>query len=98
MALFGTAFANRLGRRKLAAISTAALTVFLFMFGGLTAKYGNSTNRAGIYGTVASIFLFQGSYSFGLSPITVMYPPEVLNYPIRSNGMGLYTFLVNGVG
>jgi hypothetical protein len=27
-----------------------------------------------------------------------MYPPEVLNYSIRSQGMAVYTFLVNGVG
>jgi hypothetical protein len=27
-----------------------------------------------------------------------MYPPEVLNYSIRSVGMGIYTFITNGAG
>jgi hypothetical protein len=98
VSLVGTAMADRLGRKALAAISTALLTIFIFMVGALTKTYGNSTNNSGIYGTVASIFLFQGAYSFGWTPLTVLYPPEVLNYGIRSLGMGIYTFLVNGVG
>jgi len=60
--------------------------------------YGTSTNTSGIYGTVAAIFLFQGSYSFGWTPLTVLYPPEVLNFPIRANGMAIYTFFANAVG
>lgn len=50
-----------------------------------------------MYGTVAAIFLFQGAYSFGWTPLLYLYPPEVLNYPIRANGMGLFTFVLNGV-
>lgn len=98
VALIGTLFADKLGRRWLAAISTGAMIIFIFMVGGLTKAYGTSTNNSGIYGTVAAIFLFQGSYSFGWTPLTVLYPPEVLNYSLRSVGMGLYTFVVNGVG
>lgn len=78
-------------------ISTGLLTVFLFLVGGLTKKYGSSTNISGIYGTVAAIFLFQGAYSFGWTPLLYLYPPEVLNYPIRANGMGVFTFVLNGV-
>lgn len=59
--------------------------------------YGTSTNTSGIYGTVAAIFLFQGAYSFGWTPLLYLYPPEVLNYPIRANGMGVFTFFLNGV-
>lgn len=100
VALAGTLMMDRLGRKSLAAISTGLLTVFIFLIGALTRTYGvsDSTNQAGIYGTVAAIFLFQGAYSFGWTPLTVLYPPEVLNYSIRSTGMGIYTFLVNGVG
>ncbi|KAK7409336.1 hypothetical protein QQX98_008460 [Neonectria punicea] len=98
IAVIGTSMANRLGRKNLAAVSTAFLTVFIFLVGALTKVYGESTNKSGIYGTVATIFLFQGAYSFGWTPLTVLYPPEVLNYSIRSAGMGLYTFLVNGMG
>lgn len=98
VAMVGTALADKLGRKALAAISTAALTIFIFMVGALTKVYGSSTNNSGIYGTVASIFLFQGAYSFGWTPLTVLYPPEVLNYSLRSVGMGIYTFVVNGMG
>lgn len=98
IAILGTASANKIGRKKLAAFSTGLLTIFIFLMGALTKIYGTSDNKSGIYGTVALIFLFQGSYSFGWTPLTVLYPPEVLNYSIRSAGMGLYTFITNGVG
>ncbi|KIW18328.1 hypothetical protein PV08_02616 [Exophiala spinifera] len=98
VAIAGTLLADKLGRKTLAASSQAALTVFIFIFGALTKVYGNSDNNSGIYGTVAAIFLFQGSYSFGWTPLTVMYPPEVLNYSIRSVGMSWYTFWSNGMG
>jgi hypothetical protein len=39
-----------------------------------------------------------GSYSFGFTPLAQVYPPEVLNYSIRSTGMGVYQFFVNGLG
>ncbi len=98
VSIIGTLMADKLGRKPLAAISTGLLTVFIFMVGALTKVYGNSANNSGIYGTVAAIFLFQGAYSFGWTPLTVLYPPEVLNFGIRSVGMGIYTFLVNGIG
>lgn len=98
ISIIGSAFAERLGRRFLAISSTALLTVFIFILGALTKLYGTSTNMSGIYATVASIFLFQGSYSFGWTPLTVMYPPEVLHFTIRANGMGIYTFFASGFG
>ncbi|EXJ93914.1 hypothetical protein A1O1_02307 [Capronia coronata CBS 617.96] len=98
VALIGTWLMERVGRKTLAAISTGLLTIFIFLIGGLTKAYGDSTNQSGIYGTVAAIFLFQGAYSIGWTPMTVLYPPEVLNYSIRSMGMGIYCFLTNGVG
>ncbi|KAJ5524029.1 MFS sugar transporter-like protein [Penicillium frequentans] len=98
ISIIGTAFADRLGRRALAISSTALLTLFIFIMGGLTKLYGTTSNMPGIYATVASIFLFQGSYSFGWTPLTVIYPPEVLHYSIRANGMGVYTFFASGFG
>lgn len=38
------------------------------------------------------MFLAQGSYSFAWTPLFTIYPPEVLNYRMRSIGMGLFTF------
>lgn len=61
--------------------------------------YGTgSDNTSGIYGTVASIFLFQGAYAVGITPITVLYPSEILNYSIRTNGMALWVLVVEATG
>jgi hypothetical protein len=91
VAFCGSLSAERLGRRVLALVSLGGATVFFFMIGGLTAKYGTSTSKSGIYGTIASIFLYLAFYSFGMTPLTVMYGPEVLSYSIRGTGMSLFT-------
>ncbi|PPQ99579.1 LOW QUALITY PROTEIN: hypothetical protein CVT26_008400 [Gymnopilus dilepis] len=93
--IFGTYIIDVWGRKPTAVVSTALLTIFLFMVGGLTKAFGNSSNTSGIYGTVAAIFLFQGTYSIGWTPILYLYPPEVLNYSIRANGMGVFQFFLN---
>ncbi|KAF9067333.1 sugar transporter [Rhodocollybia butyracea] len=93
--VFGTYFIDRWGRKMTAAISTSLLTVFLFLVGALTKVFGNSNNTSGVYATVGMIFLFQGAYSIGWTPVLYLYPPEVLNYPIRANGMGVFTFFLN---
>ena len=85
--LVGTYMADRIGRKMLALVSTSLCTVALFIIGALTKEYGDSTNKAAIYANVAFIFLAQGVYSFGWTPLLEMYPPELLNYPIRSIGM-----------
>lgn len=61
-------------------------------------EFADTTSTSGIYATVAMIFLFQGSYSFGLTNLTVLYPPEVLNYSIRATGMACFTVGANMVG
>ncbi|KAJ5633133.1 hypothetical protein N7490_009472 [Penicillium lividum] len=98
IAVIGTFLSDRIGRKPLAIISTTLLTIFLFCVGALTKVYGTSDNESGVYGTVAAIFLFQGAFSFGWTPLTVLYPPEVLNYAIRANGMGVYNLLTKGCG
>ena len=90
VSIAGTFLADRLGRKMLAIISTAGCMVFLFIIGALTKYYGDTTNTAAIYANVAMMFLAQGSYSFGWTPLAVMYPPEILNYSIRSIGMSWF--------
>lgn len=84
------------GRKPTTIVSTAGLTIFIFLIGALTKIYGTSTQHSGIYATVAMIFLFQGAYSFGWTPVLYLYPPEVLHYPIRALGMGAFQFSNNG--
>lgn len=97
-ALSGTYFASRIGRRLDALVSTIALTIFLYLIGAFTKIYSGSSNTAGIYGTVAFIFLFMGAYSFGWTPLCYLYPPEVLNYTLRTYGMGITIFTMYSVG
>lgn len=97
-AILGTSLSKKMGRRKLLFVSLGSMTVFLFLFGGLMKLYGTSTNTSGIYGTVAMIFLTQMSYSFGLTPLSSILPPEILNHSIRNSGMSLYIFSSYAVG
>ncbi|KAI7277653.1 hypothetical protein KC345_g6498 [Hortaea werneckii] len=94
-ALCGTLAIDRLGRKTTALASATALTVIIFIEGALTKVYGTSKNDSGTYATVASVFLFMGAYSFGWTPLLYLYPPEVLNYPIRAVGVGLFQFVAN---
>ncbi|KXS94198.1 hypothetical protein AC578_9959 [Pseudocercospora eumusae] len=98
VAIVGTMLCEKIGRKTIALISTLGCGIMMFVVGALTKQYGSSTYNPGIYGTVAAIFLFQGVYSVGWTPLTALYPPEVLNYNIRATGMGCYTFLTNGAG
>ena len=91
VSLAGAWFADSLGRKTLCAISLAGQVVTFYILAGLTALYGESTNKSGIYGTIAMIFLYNASYAYGITPLTVLYPPEVLSYSLRSVGMGVYT-------
>jgi len=96
--LVGTAFCERLGRKWLVGVSQALCAIFLFLVGAFDKLYGDGTNQSGSYATVAMMFLFMGSYSWGWTPLTVMYPAEVLNYSTRATGMGIYVFWANGMG
>lgn len=50
-----------------------------------------------IYGNVAVMFLFQGFYSIAWTPLLYLYPPEIMNYPIRANGLALSTLVFNAL-
>lgn len=84
-------FTDKIGRKTLCAVSMLGQIVTLFLLGGLTKLYGNSTDNGGIYGTLSMIFLYNAAYAYGITPLTVLYPPEVLSFEIRAVGMSIYT-------
>lgn len=92
MAVIASYYADWLGRKLLCSLSLLGQIITLFLLAGLTALYGESTNNSGIYGTIAMIFLYNAVYGWGITPLTVLYPPEVLSFEIRAVGMGIYTF------
>ncbi|EXJ92603.1 hypothetical protein A1O3_01155 [Capronia epimyces CBS 606.96] len=95
-AVLGCALADKIGRKMLGAGTLSISLVFLYLVGAFTKLYGSGENWSGVLATVACIFLYQGVYAFGWSTLLVMYPPEVLNFSLRANGMSIYTFFSNG--
>ncbi|EPE03315.1 hexose transporter [Ophiostoma piceae UAMH 11346] len=91
ISLLGAWFADAIPRKTLCAISLAGQIVTFYILAGLTAVYGTSSEKSGIYGSIAMIFLYNAAYGYGITPLTVIYPPEVLSYEIRATGMALYT-------
>ncbi|KAL6362921.1 hypothetical protein LRP88_02321 [Fusarium phalaenopsidis] len=98
VAVCGSFMAERLGRRFLALFGLGLCSIFFYLLAGLTAKFGTSHNLAGTYGTIACIFLFLGAYSFGITPLTAMYAPEVLPYNMRANGIATQGILIKSCG
>ncbi|ETS76417.1 hypothetical protein PFICI_11804 [Pestalotiopsis fici W106-1] len=96
--LIGTYSMDKAGRKTLCLIACIGMTISLFLVGALTKLYGTGENLSGAYANVAMIFVFQGFYSVGITPITQLYPPEVMNYSIRTNGMALWAFCVTATG
>ncbi|KAF2847608.1 general substrate transporter [Plenodomus tracheiphilus IPT5] len=98
VALVGSWFADKVGRKTLCAGSLTGGVISLYLLAGLTANYGQSDNKSGIYGTIAMIFLYNASYAWGITPLTVLYPPEVLSFDIRALGMSFYTMITKLCG
>lgn len=64
----------------------------------ISTVYGNSDDHSGIYGTIAVIFLFQGLYSFSITPMTSVYPTEISQYKLRTAGIAVFRFFDSGFG
>lgn len=43
------------------------------------------------------MFLFQGFYSIAWTPLLYLYPPEVMNYSIRANGLAFSQLMLNAL-
>jgi hypothetical protein len=64
----------------------------------LSKKYADNPDGASsslVYGDVAFMFLFQGFYSIAWTPLLYLYPPEVMNYSIRANGVAFSYLMLN---
>ncbi|KAI0148544.1 putative hexose carrier protein [Xylariaceae sp. FL1272] len=96
--LIGTHLISSWGRKPTALTSQTLLIISLFIIGGLTKKYSDNPDEAPqslIYGDVAVMFLFQGFYSIAWTPLLYLYPPEVMNYAIRANGLAFSNLILN---
>jgi hypothetical protein len=89
---------SKRGRKPTAVLSECLLIICLFIIGGLSKQYADNLDGASeslVYGDVAVMFLFQGFYSIAWTPPLYLYPPEVMNYSIRANGLALSSFMLN---
>lgn len=98
--LVGTHLVAKWGRKSTALLSQTLLIICLFVVGGLSKAYADNPNTASsgvIYGDVAMMFLFQGFYSVAWTPLLYLYPPEIMNYSIRANGVAFSSFALNAL-
>lgn len=98
--LVGTHMVAKWGRKPTALLAQCLLTACLFIIGGLSKIYASNPDGASsslVYGNVAVMFLFQGFYSVAWTPLLYLYPPEVMNYTIRANGLAFSAFSLNGL-
>ncbi|KAF8855322.1 putative hexose carrier protein [Acephala macrosclerotiorum] len=97
--LVGTHLVAKWGRKPTALLSQILLIICLFIIGGLSKMYADNPDGASqslVYGDVAVMFLFQGFYSIAWTPLLYLYPPEVMNYSIRANGLAVSALGLNG--
>lgn len=99
--VFGTFLVSSWGRRPTVITGQSLLIVCLFIIGGLAKIYADNgpdgTLNSLIYGNVAIIFLFQGCYSLAWTPVTYLYPTEIMSYGIRANGLAFSSLMLSSL-
>ncbi|PVH68388.1 hexose transporter-like protein [Cadophora sp. DSE1049] len=98
IAVMGSFLTDVVGRRTMAMTGLVGMICSLYIFGGLAKEFGSGTNRSGVYGTISMIFLFQGFYAFSFTPLSTVYPTEILSFKIRTAGISLFRMLTSGFG
>lgn len=78
-----------IGRKGMLLGTSIAMTLILVLMAILSALYGDGSNAAAGKGMTAIIFLFLGAYSFAWTPLTFVYPVEILNYTQRAKGLAV---------
>ncbi|KAF2024454.1 hypothetical protein EK21DRAFT_117772 [Setomelanomma holmii] len=105
VAILGSLMLDILGRRVQTFIGVGGMAITLLMIGGLISvsstdwfRFGGTENTSGIYATIAVIFLFQGFYAFSITPMTSLYPTEVLLFKLRATGIAVFRMFDSGFG
>jgi MFS family permease len=99
-ALFGSAFVEKVGRRKLMLFSMAGCTATWVVMSAAAGTYVTSggENHAAAQAMLAFIFIFGAVYSVGITPLQALYPVEVLSFEQRAKGMAFSSLCVNAAG
>lgn len=83
VSILGSFYADKVGAKSAALVSTGGTTITLCIIGALTKYYGDTQYAPGMYANVAMIFMFSATYGFGWIPILFLVPAEMLNFSIR---------------
>ena len=67
--------------------------ILLVIVSVLNNRYAKEETTESSAAQIFLIFLFGGSYSYAWTPLTFIYPIEVLSYSLRANGLSVF----NGV-
>ena len=92
-AVGGTLMLDRIGRRPMFMISMAGMILGYVLVTGMSAAYNNDPTgpSATAYGqaSVGFIFIYSAFYDIAWTPMTVLYPVEILPFTIRAKGMAI---------
>ncbi|KIW35957.1 uncharacterized protein PV06_11734 [Exophiala oligosperma] len=92
--VLGSIYTARLGRRPSFLISTGLMSMTLLIYAILTKLYIGRDNSGASDSLVFLIFLYFGIYSFVWTPLSALYPVEVLTYSTRAHGLAAYSCIV----
>ncbi|KAH8664741.1 hexose transporter [Xylariales sp. PMI_506] len=98
LAIAGSFLLDVFGRRTQALVGGIAMTILLFIAGALTKVYGSSSDKSGIYGTIAVVFLFQGTYSLFVTPLTSLYTQEISSFKTRATAAAVCRLIADSCG
>ena len=71
-------------------VSTTSMGLTLIINSILTKLYSGTSNSSASIAIVFLIFFFYGWYSLVWTPLSYLYPIEVLSYSLRANGLAVF--------
>lgn len=89
-AVMGSLYIDKCGRRPGFLVSTTSMGLTLIVNSVLTKLYTGSDNASASAAIVFLIFFFYGWYSVMWTPLSYLYPIEVLSYSLRANGLAVF--------
>jgi sugar porter (SP) family MFS transporter len=97
VAVIASLFVDRVGRRPLFIVSTAAMFIAFILWTAFAALYTTHKTDGYAIGVLVAIFLCNGAYDIGWTPLWC-YPSELLPYEIRARGVTFYTGVMHAFG
>lgn len=91
----GAFITDRVNRRPQFLASTSSMAISFICLTICTAVYNNTLNSGAGVGVIVFIFVYSAAYSLAWTPLTTLYPVEIMPYNIRAKGMAVSGLAVN---